>query len=75
MKSIVLSVHCKMEIFIRNIHRENIIETIRNPDKISEGRGGAVKAWKKLGSDGLVVVYTNQKDRIFVITAYPKISI
>ena len=75
MKPIILSRHCKEEMIIRSITKEDIEKAIISPDKTKKDGNNATVVWKKINNDGLKVIYIEQEKRIFVITAYPKLSI
>lgn len=77
MKPVRLSHHCQVELLIRWITKEQIEETIRNPDKTSKGKLNRLIAWKyfKEQDTGVKVVYVEGEKEFVVMTAYPKKSI
>ena len=69
------TLHCQYRLLERSLNIEHIKQAVRNPDKKRGAGEGAIKAWKKIGPQEIVVVYTkdgfrDRKDDYFVITAY-----
>ncbi|MBU4072441.1 MAG: DUF4258 domain-containing protein [Candidatus Thermoplasmatota archaeon] len=71
---IVFSKHCMQEMIIRSIKKEDIINSIKNPDEIKQKETIRI-VWKRFENDGLKVICREYADYVFVITAYPKHSI
>lgn len=69
------TIHCQIRILERGINIEHIKKVILKPDKKKNAGDGATKAWKKIGSKELVVIYSrdgfrDRKNEYFIITAY-----
>ena len=69
------TIHCQFRILERTLNVEHIKQAILKPDKKRNAGGGAIKVWKKVDTEEIVVVYSrdgfnNRKNDYFIITAY-----
>lgn len=69
------TIHCQVRILERLLNIEHIKQAILKPDKQKSAGEGAIKAWKKVSTKTIVVVYSqdgfrDRKNDYFVITAY-----
>jgi hypothetical protein len=56
----------------RKLETEEIIETVKNPDKKEVTNFGRINAFKKIGLKLMKVTYIEEKDHIIVISAVDK---
>lgn len=68
------TIHCQFRILERTLNVEHIKQAILKPDKKRDSFG-AIKVWKKIGKEEIVVVYSqdgfrDRKNDYFIITAY-----
>jgi len=66
--------HCQFRILERILNVGHIKQAILKPDK-KHNSFGAIKVWKKIGEEEIVVLYSkdgfrDRKNDYFVITAY-----
>lgn len=69
------TIHCQIRILERALNVEHIKQAILKPDKKRDAGDGAVKVWKNIGAEEIVVVYSrdgfrDRKNDYFIITAY-----
>ncbi len=67
---IVFTEHAKERLSQRDIKEKDIIQTLKNPDRILKSFGGRKIAQKKFKGKILEVVFKEEKDRLVVITNY-----
>jgi len=68
---IIYTDHAEEEIEKRAMKKEDIEDTLNNPDIVLQGRGNKKIAFKKIGNRKIKVIYTLEGNKIIVITNYP----
>ena len=68
---IIISKHAKERIKTYDLIEKTVIESIKNPDHVSEGHSGTLIAHKSVNEHLLRIVYEKEENRIKVITVYP----
>ncbi len=69
------TIHCQIRILERLLNIEHIKQALLKPDKTKDAGDGKMKAWKKIGTKQIVVIYCrdefrDRKNDYFIITAY-----
>ena len=70
MKKVQFTTHAEEKSSERNIDKEIIAITIRNPDERLLGRGDTIIAQKEVNEKVLRVVFREEQNYYIVITAY-----
>ena len=69
------TLHCQFRILERMLNIEHIKQAILKPDRQRDVGDGAIKVWKNIGGEEIVVIYSrdgfrDRKNDYYVITAY-----
>lgn len=67
---IVLTEHARDRLSQRNIREKEVIQTLKNPDRILKSFGRRKIAVKNIKDKTLEVVFREEKDILIVITSY-----
>jgi len=69
---IIFSRHARRRIKWRELNTDEVIETIKSPEKVETTIFGRMNAYKKIGIKLLKVTYKEEQDKIIVISAVDK---
>ncbi|NPA76973.1 MAG: DUF4258 domain-containing protein [Candidatus Diapherotrites archaeon] len=67
---VVWTIHSLERLKQRRITRDEVLETIRDPDSTMRDRQGNTMYVKRFGNDAIVVVARSDNSKVLVITAY-----
>ncbi len=67
---IIFSAHSLLKLKQRNIIKQKIIQTVKNPDVVLLSLLNRKMAYKKFGKLYLKVVFIEENDKIVIITQY-----
>ena len=67
---IVLTEHARDRLSQRNIRERDVIQTLKNPDRILKSFGRRKIAVKSIKEKTLEVVFREEKDILIIITSY-----
>ncbi|OGC86170.1 MAG: hypothetical protein A2V73_07625 [candidate division Zixibacteria bacterium RBG_19FT_COMBO_42_43] len=67
---IVLTEHARDRLSQRNIRKRDVIQTLKNPDRILKSFGRRKIAVKSIKEKTLEVVFREEKNILIVITSY-----